>query len=85
MQSQGHQSMSLGTALFILWFPVLVFRNLVWCFPIGPLRHVRSALLSWRGRGRDRSEGQEDGVVRSPSPVRLAKDDGHRSCRRSCQ
>ena len=32
MQSQGHQSMSVGTALFILWFPVLVFRNLVWCF-----------------------------------------------------
>ena len=36
MQSQGHQSMSVGTALFILWFPVLVFRNLVWYFPIGP-------------------------------------------------
>ena len=36
MQSQGHQSMSVGTALFKLWFPVLVFRNLVWCFPIGP-------------------------------------------------
>ena len=36
MQSQGHQSMSVGTALFNMWFPVLVFRNLDWCFPIGP-------------------------------------------------
>ena len=27
MQSQGHQSMSVGTALFKLWFPVLVFPN----------------------------------------------------------
>ena len=27
MQSQGHQSMSVGTALFILWFPVLVIPN----------------------------------------------------------
>ena len=32
LQSQGHQSMSIGTALFTLWFPVLVFHNLVWCF-----------------------------------------------------
>ena len=29
LQSQGHQSMSVGTALFTLWFPVLVFHNLV--------------------------------------------------------
>ena len=32
LQSQGHQSMSIGTALFTLWFPVLVFHNLVGCF-----------------------------------------------------
>ena len=32
MQTQGHQSMSVGTALFTLWFPVLVFHNLVGCF-----------------------------------------------------
>ena len=32
MQSQGHQSMSIGTALFTLWFSVLVFHNLVGCF-----------------------------------------------------
>ena len=27
MQSQGHQSMYVGRALFKLWFPVLVFPN----------------------------------------------------------
>ena len=32
LQSQDHQSMSIGTALFTLWFPVLVFLNLVGCF-----------------------------------------------------
>ena len=32
VQSQGHQSMSVGTALFTLWFPVLVFHSLVGCF-----------------------------------------------------
>ena len=32
MQSHGQQSMSIGTALFTLWFPVLVFHNLVGCF-----------------------------------------------------
>ena len=48
MQSQGHQSMSVGTALFILWFPVLVFRNLVWCFPIGPLSYLNWCLAANR-------------------------------------
>ena len=32
VESQGHQSMSIGTALFTLWFPVLMFHNLVGCF-----------------------------------------------------
>ena len=32
MQSQGDQSMPIGTALFTLWFPVLVFHNLIGCF-----------------------------------------------------
>ena len=32
MQSHGHQSMSVGTALFTLWFPVLVFHNVIGCF-----------------------------------------------------
>ena len=46
MQSQGHQSMYVGTALFILWFPVLVFRNLVWCFPIGPRSYLNWCLAA---------------------------------------
>ena len=48
MQSQGHQSMSVGTALFILWFPVLVFRNLDWCFPIGPRFYLNWCLAANR-------------------------------------
>ena len=32
IESQGHQSMFTGTALFTLWFPVLIFHNLVGCF-----------------------------------------------------
>ena len=51
MQSQGHQSMSIGTALFTLCFPVLVFHNPVGCFTRPGLvfrngHHVRS-YLSW--------------------------------------
>ena len=44
MQSQGHQSMSVGTALLILWFPVLGFRNLVGCFPMGPRSYLNWCL-----------------------------------------
>ena len=51
LQSQGHQSMSIGTAMFTLWFPVLVFHNLVGCITrpslvllaIGP-----QSYLNWR-------------------------------------
>ena len=32
IESQGHQSMSIGTTLFTLWFPVLMIHNLVGCF-----------------------------------------------------
>ena len=115
MQNQGHQSMCIGTALFKLWFPVLVFRNLVWCFPglrqIGLTCFSSSstqlidihrkrcyyfarvtlsstvrpcafglAIFVRSGKSMLRSFG---GTRRcSPSPVRLAKDDGYRSCRR---
>ena len=48
MQSQGHQSISIGTALFILWFPVVVFHNLVWCFPIGPRSYLNWCLVANR-------------------------------------
>ena len=48
MQSQGHQSMSVGTALFKLWFPVLVFRNLVGCFQIGPRSYLNWCLAANR-------------------------------------
>ena len=48
MQSQGHQSMSVGTALFILWFTVLVFRNLVGCFPIDPRSYLNWCLAANR-------------------------------------
>ena len=46
MKSQGHKLMSVGTALFILWFPVLVFRNLVWYFPIGPRFYLNWCLAA---------------------------------------
>ena len=120
MQSQGHQS-----ALFIRWFPGLVFRNLVWCFPIGPRsylncclaanqphllqqqlysvnRYTLKAVLLFYQRNfklactamcvRPCYLGEvEEEIVRRDKKmawyvpgvaVRLAKDDGHRSCRR---
>ena len=50
LQSQGHQSISMGTALFTLWFPVWSFtiwlgvsQGLVWCFAICPRSY-----LNWR-------------------------------------
>jgi len=32
VQSLGHHSTSIGTAVFTVWFPVLVFHTLVRCF-----------------------------------------------------
>ena len=46
LQSQGHQSMSIGTALFTLWFPVLVFHNLVGCFTRPGLVFARGPILN---------------------------------------
>jgi len=48
MQCQGLQSMYVGTALFKPWFPVLVFRNLVWCFPVGPRFYLNWCLAANR-------------------------------------
>ena len=55
LQSQGPQSMSIGTALFTLWFPVWCFtiwlgvsQDLSWCFAIGPRSYLNWCLAANR-------------------------------------